>query len=105
MIQQNIPQPPCRRGRRVLTFMLKSIISNGHHNRKKSCKIYIPFKKIRFFIDNIEEMAQKICGYLDQQNPANKELCQEPLNNDSWKYSVSQALKTQTKEQEVRYVV
>ena len=68
------------------------------HNKTEIAEVEETVQKAQTYKKPFIEMAQKICGYLDQQNPANKELCQEPLNNDSWKYSVSQALKTQTKE-------
>ena len=53
-------------------------------------------QKIKSYKKPFEEMAQKICSYLDQKQSVHRELCQEPLNNDSWKYSVSQALTKQT---------
>ncbi len=55
-------------------------------------------KKTQNYKKPFEEMAQKICGHLDQKKPVHRELCQEPLNNDSWKYSASQALEKQRKE-------
>ena len=46
-----------------------------------------------------KEMAQKVCNFLDQAKPTHRELCQDPLNNDSWKYSVSQAFEKQMNEE------
>ena len=41
-----------------------------------------------------DEFAQKACSLLDK-SPQNNTLCETPLNNNSWKYSVSQALQKQ----------
>ncbi len=41
-----------------------------------------------------DEFAQKACSLLDK-SPQNNTLCETPLNNNSWKYSVSQVLQKQ----------
>ena len=46
------------------------------------------------FGKSFDEFAQKACSLLDK-SPQNNLLCETPLNNDSWKYSVSQALQKQ----------